>query len=504
MLTDKHANFTWTNKDLHNLVKAKLGNTPFIVVSNREPYVHSFEDGEIRYHQPASGVITALDPVLQASEGTWIAQGTGDADALVVDDRDRVAVPTEHPRYSLRRVWLTKQQENSFYDGFSNDALWPLCHIAYTQPIFRESDWEAYQEVNRHFASCVLEEIGSGTAFVFIQDYHFALLSRYLKEANPSILTAQFWHIPWPNPETFAVCPWQKELLDGLLGNDLLAFHTSYHYNNFLYTVAKALEAHVDYEQRQVSRGGHETAVRAFPISIDFEAINKEAQGDNVEQEMERLKRTLGLSNEFIGIGMDRIDYTKGLPERIWALASLLEIHPEYQGRLVFIQMGAPSRLGISSYQNINEEIENLVYSINQRYGYGDWKPLIYLPSDHDSTTLMAARRLADFCVVSSLHDGMNLVAKEFVASRFDEDGVLVLSSFTGAALELTDALLVNPYATDQLARAMHTAMSMPMEERQGRMQRMRNVVRENNIYKWAADIISEFAEFGEARARWW
>ena len=485
-------------------MKAKLGDTPFIVVSNREPYVHTLENGEIRYHQPASGVITALDPVLQASGGTWIAQGTGEADSMVVDDRDRVAVPPEHPTYSLRRVWLTEQQEQGYYDGFSNDALWPLCHIAYTRPIFRESDWEAYQEVNRQFASCVLEEIGDGTAFVFIQDYHFALLSRYLKEENPSILTAQFWHIPWPNPETFAVCPWQEELLDGLLGNDLLAFHTSYHYNNFLSTVARALEAHVDYEQRQVSRRGHETAVRAFPISIDFEALNKEAQSYDVEREMEQLKRTLGLSDEFIGVGMDRIDYTKGLPERIWALARLLDIHPEYRGRLVFIQMGATSRLRLSSYQSINEEIESLVYGINERYGDGDWKPLIYLPDDHDSTTRMAARRLADFCVVSSLHDGMNLVAKEFVASRFDEDGVLILSPFTGAAQELTDALLVNPYATDQLARAMHTAMEMPEEERRGRMQRMRTVVQENNIYKWAADIISEFAEFGEALTRGW
>ena len=487
----------WTSESLHDLVRAKLADAPFIVVSNREPYVHTLVGEEIQCHRPASGVTTGLDPVLQASRGTWIAHGSGNADRLVVDDRNLVAVPPESPRYTLKRVWLTQEEEYGFYDGFSNDALWPLCHIAYTRPIFRETDWQTYQKVNRLFATSVLEEIGDGVAFVFIQDYHFALLSRYLKQRNPSILTAQFWHIPWPNPETFGVCPWQEEVLDGLLGNDLLAFHTPSHYSNFLQTVGRSLEARVDYEQHQVLRGGHRTAVRDFPISVDFEAINNEAQSYAVEQEVARLKETLGIHDEFIGVGLDRIDYTKGLPERLLALAHLLETHPEYRGHLVFLQMGAISRLRLSSYQSVNEEIDSLVHGINERYGFGEYRPIIYLPDDPPAVTRMAARQMAHFCIVSSLHDGMNLVAKEFVASRFDEDGVLILSPFTGAALELTDALLVNPYATDELARAIHTAMEMPMEERQLRMQRMRSVVQEHNIYKWAADLISEFAEFG-------
>ena len=488
----------WTKDSLRDLVKAKLGDIPFIVVSHREPYVHTLVGEEIQCHQPVSGVTTGLDPVLQASGGTWLAHGSGNADRLVVDESGRVAVPPERPRYSLKRVWLTEKEEREFYDGFSNDALWPLCHIAYTRPIFRETDWDAYQKVNRLFATSVLEETQGGPAFVFIQDYHLALLPRYIKEQNPSIFTAQFWHIPWPNSETFSVCPWQEEILDGLLGNDLLAFHTSYHYSNFLQTVAQALEARVDHEQHQVFREGHRTAVRAFPMSVDFEAIDNEAQSLAVEQEVIRLKRTLGLSDQIIGVGMDRIDYTKGLPERIMALANLLDTHPEYRGRIVFLQMGAISRLRLYTYQSINEEIDSLVYGINERYGYGDWRPIIYLPDDPPAITLMAARRMADFCIVSSLHDGMNLVAKEFVASRSDEDGVLILSSFTGAARELTDALLVNPYATDQLARAIHTALEMPQEERRLRMQRMRSVVQESNIYKWAADLISEFAQFGE------
>ena len=489
----------WTSEELLDLVKDRLSGARFIVVSNREPYIHTFADGEVRWHQPVGGVTAGLDPVLQASGGTWIAHGSGDADRSVVDEFDHVAVPPDSPSYTLRRVWLTKEEEREFYEGFSNDALWPLCHIAYTRPIFRESDWGMYQQVNRLFAKSVMEEVGDDTAFVFIQDYHFALLSQYLKELNPSIITAQFWHIPWPNNETFGVCPWQEEIVNGLLGNNLLAFHTNQHVSNFLQTVSKVSEARVDYEQRLVSRRGNITSVRANPISVDFEAITTEAESPEVEVEIRRLKESLGLRDEMIGIGMDRIDYTKGLPERLWALANLLDTHSEYLGRLVFVQIGATSRLNLSSYQTINEEIESLVYGINERYGTDSWRPVIYLHDDPPPVTRMAVRRMADFCVVSSLHDGLNLVAKEFVASRSDEDGVLILSPFTGAAQELTDALLVNPYATDELARAIHAALEMPRDERRIRMQRMRSVVQENNIYKWAADLISEIADFAGA-----
>ncbi len=486
----------WTSNSLRDLVKTKLDGASFVVVSNREPYIHTSNGNEVNWFTPVGGVTAGLDPVLQASGGTWVAHGSGDADHLVVDEFNRVPVPPDNPKYTLRRVWMSEKQEQGFYEGFSNDALWPLCHHAYTRPTFRESDWEAYKEVNWLFANAVLKEIEDDNALVFIQDYHLALLSRYLKQLRPSLTTAQFWHIPWPDAETFEVCPWQEEILDGLLGNDLLAFHTPYHSVNFLRSVARALEARVDFEHLNVVKGGHNTYVHAFPISVDFDAINSEAQDVAVQEEVARLKRDLGLTDELIGIGMDRIDYTKGLPERMWALDTFLGNHPEYHGRLVFIQMGAVSRLRLSSYQSINEEIDSLVYGINERYGYGDWKPVIYLPDDPPPVTRMAARLMADFCVVSSLHDGMNLVAKEFVASRYDEDGVLILSSFTGAAEELTDALLRNPYATDQLARAIHTALEMPREERRERMQRMRTVVQENNIYKWAADLISELADF--------
>jgi trehalose 6-phosphate synthase len=433
---------------------------------------------------------------MQACGGTWIAHGSGDADREVVDKDNKVSVPPDEPRYTLKRVWLSKKEENGYYYGFSNQALWPLCHIVYTRPLFDESDWNTYKKVNGIFAQSVLDEVGNRKAFVFIQDYHLALLSRLIKQGNPNIITAQFWHIPWPNPEAFRICPWQKEILHGLLGNDLLGFHIRYHCNNFMDTVERAIEARVDRERYEVTCGGKRTAVRPFPISVDFEEISREAQKEEVATEIERLKNSLGIGDEMVGIGLDRIDYTKGIPDRFRAIDHFLEKYPEYHGRMVFIQAGVPSRMQIGAYQKSNEEIDNLVWEVNWQYARGLWKPIIYLREHAPPVTLMALRRMANFCVVSSLHDGMNLVAKEFVASRFDEDGVLILSPFTGSSRELTDALLVNPYATDHFADAIKNALEMPEMERQKRMRRMRGIVRENNIYKWAADIVSELVKF--------
>jgi trehalose 6-phosphate synthase len=486
----------WTRQSLNDLVREKLANYLFVVVSNREPYIHTFSDGEIVTQVPASGLTTALDPVMQACGGTWIASGRGDADREVVDKDSKVSVPSDKPRYSLKRVWISREQEDGYYYGFSNDALWPLCHIAYTRPTFRESDWETYKTVNEIFARGVLEEVGDKKAFVFIQDYHLTLLSSFIKAKNPGIITAQFWHIPWPNREAFRICPWQEEILNGLLGNDLLGFHIRYHCNNFLDTVDRAIEAKVDWERYEVTQAGSKTAVRPFPISIDFEEVSQEAQQDEVAAEMARLKSQLNLDDKLVGVGFDRMDYTKGIPDRFRAVGRFFEKYPEYRGRVVFIQAGVLSRTQLAAYKKLNEEINSLVEEVNKKHGDGHWQPIIYLREHQSQLTLMALRRLANFFVVSALHDGMNLVAKEFIASRFDEDGVLILSPFTGASRELTEALLVNPYATDHFADAIQSALEMPEEERQRRMRKMRAVVRENNIYKWASDIISELVKF--------
>jgi len=486
----------WTKESLNELVKEKLRDYLFIVVSNREPYIHTYSGRMVVCQVPASGLTVALDPVMRSCGGTWVANGSGDADRETVDKDSIVRVPPDNPAYSLKRVWLTHEEEEGFYYGFSNEALWPLSHIVYTKPIFDEGQWNTYKKVNNIFAQNVLEEIGNKKAFVFIQDYHLALLSRFIKEKNSNIVTAQFWHIPWPNREAFRICPWQEEILHGLLGNDLLGFHIRYHCNNFLDTIDRTIEAKVDWERNEVTRGGKKTLVRPFPISVDFEELCSEAQTPEIADEIARLRSTLGICEEKIGIGLDRIDYTKGIPERFNAIDRLLEKYPQYMGKVVFVQAGVPSRTHISAYQTLNEQIDTMVEKINWKYTTGHWKPIIWLREHCPPPTLAALRRMADFCIISSLHDGMNLVAKEFVASRFDEDGILILSSFTGASRELTEALLINPYATDNFAEAIKIALEMPMDERRKRMRKMREVVRENNIYKWAGDIISELARF--------
>jgi trehalose-6-phosphate synthase len=490
----------WTQKSLHELVKEKLADYLFVVVSNREPYIHTFSGGEITYHVPASGLTVALDPVMQACGGTWIAHGSGDADREVVDKDNKVGIPPENPRYTLKRLWLSKEDEKGYYFGFSNEALWPLCHLVYTRPVFEESDWEAYKRVNEAFARSVIEEVGDKKAFVFIQDYHLTLLPRLLRDKHTNIITAQFWHIPWPHRQAFRICPWQNEILYGLLGNDLLGFHIRHHCNNFLDTVDRAIEARVDWDNYEVTCGGRKTAVRPFPISVDYEALSKFARSQEVAAQAEELRKRLNLAGKIVGVGFDRLDYTKGIIDRLRAMGRFFKKYPAYKEKVVFIQAGVPSRVEISDYKKLSAEIERVEEETNSSCATGRWKPIIYLREHQSQTALMALRRLADFFVVSSLHDGMNVVAKEFVASRFEGDGVLILSPFTGSARELTDAVLANPYAIDHFAEAIRTAVEMPKSERRRRMRQMRQVVRENNIYKWAADIISELVkfEFGE------
>jgi alpha,alpha-trehalose-phosphate synthase [UDP-forming] len=484
-----------TKEELQALVPSKLDGHPFIVVSNREPYIHKWVGEEIKCFRPASGLTTALDPVMQACGGTWVAHGSGDADPDVADEKSRISVPPEAPRYTLKRVWLSKNEEAGYYDGFSNQTLWPLCHTVYVKPIFRQTDWDAYKEVNRRFADAVCAEIPDGGAFVFIQDYHLAMLARMIKERCPNVIVAQFWHIPWPNSEAFRICPWQEQILGGLLANDLIGFHTLYHCNNFLETVDRTLECRIERDRQAIIRGGHSTRVQAFPISVDFAEISARAARKEVASEVDRLRHEYNLRQEFIGIGIDRVDYTKGIVERLKAIDLFLRKNPRYKGRFTFVQAGEPSRTHVEQYKRLNEEIDELVEGMNRRRGRSGRKPILYVKEHLTPSTLGALQRLASFCIVSSLHDGMNLVAKEFVSSRVDGDGVLILSRFTGAARELTDALLVNPYSVDDMAKAIKVAVNMPKRERRRRMSALRATVQENNIYSWASSIISEIAK---------
>jgi trehalose 6-phosphate synthase len=491
----------WNKTALHELIESKLRGYRLIIVSNREPWIHVKSGERIECIRPASGMASALDPVMQACGGSWIAHGSGSADRATADACGRVAVPPEKPSYTLRRVWLTKRQENGYYYGLANEGIWPLCHVVFTRPVFNPDHWQVYREVNELFADAVIDEAAGEPAFVFIQDYHFGLLPRMLRERDPRLMVAQFWHIPWPNREYFRAFPWGEELLHGMLGNDLLGFHLHYHCQNFLETVDRALEARVDVSLSQITRGGHLTQVRPFPISIDFDDQAALAAGPRVEAEMAALRQSMGLEGKLVGIGIDRIDYTKGLSERFRAIDKLLEAHPEYRGKLLFVQVGVPSREHIGHYKALNAELNSQVEEINWRWASEEWRPIIYLREHHSRVQMAALHRLARFCFVSSLHDGMNLVAKEFVASRVDDDGVLILSQFTGAARELTDAVLVNPFSLVEGTRAIAMALEMPEEERRRRMRRLREAVAGNNIYRWAGKIMSVMArhEFADA-----
>jgi trehalose 6-phosphate synthase len=487
----------WTPARLKEQVHILLQEKPFFVISNREPYIHEKKGKKIECLVPASGLVTALEPVLKACGGTWIAHGSGDADREVVDAQSKINVPPEEPQYVLKRVWLTKEEEKGYYYGFSNEGFWPLCHIAHTRPSFRAEDWEYYQIVNKKFAQATLEELEDAEEpMVLIQDYHFALLPRLIKEERPDARVALFWHIPWPNPESFSICPWQRELLHGMLGADLIGFHIQFHCNNFLDTVDRILESRIDWEHFAVERGGQTTLVKPFPISIAFPDLsNPPMASPAMKQNKESLMKDLGIKAKHLGVGVDRIDYTKGILERFKAIERFIEKYPAYQGEFTFVELGAPSRTHIKEYHDLIAAVEVEVDRINWRFKTKEWQPIVLLKKHHSHEEIMPFYQNADLCLVTSLHDGMNLVAKEFVRARNDESGVLILSQFTGASRELRDALIVNPYDTEEMAEVIHKALEMKPAEKKARMRGMREILRNRNIYYWAVDLITALAQ---------
>jgi alpha,alpha-trehalose-phosphate synthase [UDP-forming] len=494
-LREKQAS-VWTADRLRISLQSKLKGKPLFVVANREPYMHVKGEKGIEVLVPASGLVTALEPVLEATDGTWVAHGSGSADRERVDETDRLRVPPDLPSYTLRRVWLTPEEVKGYYEGFANEGLWPLCHIAHTRPTFRPEDWLQYQQANRKFADAVLQEMaGQEAPIVLVQDYHFALLPRMVKDARPDARVAIFWHIPWANPEVFGICPWQRELVDGLLGADLIGFHTQTHCNNFLETVDRALEALTEWDRFAVNRQGHVTRVRPYPISVAFPNGKPPREWRNTGEERARLCEELGIEASLLGVGVDRVDYTKGILERFRGIERFIEMNPAYQRRFSFVQIGAPSRTDIPRYQQFLDEVTAEAERINARFQSGKWKPIVLLRRHHSHQEIERFYRAASVCMVSSLHDGMNLVAKEFVVAREDEHGVLILSTFAGAALELTDALQVNPYDVQQVAAAILRALEMPDDEQAARIRRMRTTVKDHNVFRWAANLLSDLTD---------
>ncbi len=484
----------WTPERLKEFVREKLQGKPLFVVSNREPYMHMHKAKEIECIVPASGLVTAIEPVLKACGGTWIAQGSGSADRETVDKDDKLKVPPEEPQYVLKRIWVDKELEKGFYSGFSNEGLWPLCHIAHTRPIFREKDWEAYVTVNKKFATAVLKELeGISEPNVLIQDYHFALISEMIKTKRPDARVAIFWHIPWPNPESFGICPWQREILQGMLGADVIGFHTQFHCNNFIESVDRFLESRIDYEHFTVNREGHTAWIKPFPISIDFHSSNGDSS--EIKETKESFFKKHNIQADYIGVGVDRLDYTKGIVERFRAVEHFLEKNPKYVGKFTFVELGAPSRTMIPKYKEFIDEVVQLSEKINERFRTKNWQPILLLMKHHSHAEISPFYKFADVCLVTSLHDGMNLVAKEFVSAKDNERGVLVLSQFTGASRELNDALIINPYDIGQTAEAIKLALEMPLSEQKERMQRMRQTLRDHNIYRWASELVRELAQ---------
>jgi trehalose 6-phosphate synthase len=431
---------------------------------------------------------------MRACSGTWIAHGSGSADRDTADRHDRVQVPPEHPEYTLRRIWLTKEEEDGYYSGFANEGLWPLCHIAHVRPIFRSTDWLQYVAINQRFADAVAKESDSDDPVVLVQDYHFALLPGMIRKVLPKATIITFWHIPWPNPESFGICPWREELLKGMLGSTILGFHTPYHCKNFLETVDRYLETRIEHESSTISRRGTLTMVESYPISIQWPPPWQDSQ-PSIELCQEEIRKALGLPMDHkIGIGVDRQDYTKGILERFRAVENMLELHPEMVERFTFIQIAAPTRSALDDYQAFETQVRNLAARINQRFSSGIWQPICLKAEHHEPEVVNRYYRAADVCMVTSLHDGMNLVAKEFVASRDDEQGVLVLSQFTGAAHELHEALIINPYHIEQTAEALYRALIMPDFEQRERMLSMRALVRDFNVYRWAGRMLLDAA----------
>ena len=464
---------------------------PLAVVSNREPYLHSLAaDGTVTWSPTTGGVSVALDALMRERGGVWIAHGAGDADRRAVDADDRLLVPPDAPSYALRRIWLTRAEEQHYYEGFANEGLWPLCHVAGVKPVFRADDWRAYQTINERFARAVETELPDLAAPVFIQDYHLSLVARHLRAVRPDARVALFWHIPFPHPDQLRICPYRRQILEGLTATDLLAFQLERDRRNFLAAARAELGAKVSRSRVYVQNRA--TTVCAVPIGVDFDRIQAVTGDPGLETEMARLRRELRIDTPLVGIGVDRLDYTKGIPERLNALDCLFTRRPELRGQLTFVQIAVPSRSKLESYAAVEADIDQRVAAFNARHA-GDGLaggPIRYRKSALRIRRLVALYRLADFCIVSSLHDGMNLVAKEFVAAREDLGGVLVLSELAGAAQELGDAVIINPYDIEGFADGLEQALDMPLDERHRHMRALRRVVAGRDVLQWASDIL--------------
>jgi len=483
----------WTEERLKEFIKGYLKDRKIFVVSNREPYEHKKnKNGEIEWSVPASGMVTAIEAVMASCGGLWMAQATGDADKEMSDKDGKLQVPPDDPKYTLKRIWLSEKEQKGFYVGFSNEALWPLCHTVHTRPIFRKEDWQAYRRVNGKFAEELLKEIKEiEKPLILVQDFHFALLPQMIKKSRPDAQIGIFWHVPWPSPEIFNICPFHKEILEGMLGADIIGFHTQQYCNNFMETVGKQIESITDFEQFSITFKSHTTHIRPFPISIALSNTKEKTSDVKIGKE---LFNKFGVKSELVGLGVDRMDYTKGILERFKGIEFFLDAQPSYKEKFTFLQIAPKSREVVEKYREFNEKVTAEAERINEKLGQNGWNPIILIKEHLSHKELYPLYRQADFCLVTSLHDGMNLVAKEFVAARNDESGVLILSQFAGASRDLKGAIIINPYSAEQTSSAIQEALNMPLIEQRKRMKKMREAVKNYNVYRWSAEFMRAVA----------
>ena len=468
-----------------------FGDRQLVVVSNRQPYTFEDSGGEITVNRPVGGLTAGIDPLMQRTSGTWIAWGEGDADEEVVDDADQVDVPPEDPQYTLRCLWLSDEQVEGYYYGFSNQVLWPICHSALGTVRAEQSFWEQYKRTNEQFAGGVVDEVGRQPV-VWFHDYHLALAPRMVRQRLGSEpLLVQFWHIPWPEWDVFRACPHGEEIVRGLLGNDMLGFHVDRYGQNFLESVDAMLpEATIDWQSWDVSHSGGHTHVEAVPMGVPLQEVQVKAATYR-EREFRSFKRSCGIDADTrVAVGVDRLDYSKGIPERLRALERLWERSPEWRGSLTYVQNGSESRSEIPAYSRLQDEVEGAVDRINDRFGTADWQPIVRVDEYLNERELYGLYRHADLALVSSVRDGMNLVAAEYAAAQIEGDGVLVLSTQTGAHDLFGEfAVSVSPFAPEQFATQIESALRMPKVERQSRMQRIRRTVAANDLWSWLRGV---------------
>jgi len=452
-----------------------------IVVSNREPYApQRGEDDELRWVPSIGGLTAALDPALRHAGGTWIAWGEAQPEITEVD------LPQGAPRYRLKRVRLSEAEVRDYYHGFSNRALWPMSHYFIERTKYQASQWQAYVEVNRRFAQAAVESYQEGD-LIWVHDYQLALVPRLIREALPDARIGFFWHIPWPSSEVFRTLPWDHELLGGILGADLIGMHTPEYVRHFQSACRRVLGAETEGET--VRWQGRESRVVARPIGIEVDEYEALVATPEVEEAADRIRRNLQTQ---ILLGVDRLDYTKGIPERLEAFGAFLDRHPEARGRVTLLQIAVPSREQVESYRQLRTRVEGLVGRINGRHTRDGWSPIQYIYRGMARGELVAHYRAADVMLVTPLRDGLNLVAKEFLACS--RDGVLVLSRFAGAADELPEAVQVNPYNPEGLAAALTQSLEMPLDEKKARLQRLRERLHGSDLRMWADGFVAEIA----------